>query len=133
MDQVVLAISVIFIGIAVCILTFLAIQYLLSTFQKRTTPNPKDFTDSQEFAAAWLNSLDKQYSKGDLQKLTSEIITTYGKSDDFAMNIVADAVSLVALEKNFDVPCTCDAGLDKTSRYYHAINCAYRRFIESER
>jgi hypothetical protein len=133
MDRVVLAISVIFIGIAVCILTFLAIQYLLSTFQKRTTPNPNDFTDSQEFAAAWLNSLDKQYSKGDLQKLTSEIITAYAKSDDFAMNIVADAVSLVAREKNFDVPCNCGTGLGKTSRYYHAINCAYRRFIESER
>ncbi len=77
MDRVVIAISVIFIGIAVCILTFLAIQYLLSTFQKRTTPNPKDFTDSQEFAAAWLNSLDKQYSKVDLQELTSEIITAF--------------------------------------------------------
>ena len=133
MDWVVLAISVIFIGIAVCILTFLAIQYLLSIFQKRATPNPKDFTDSQEFAAAWLNSLDKQYSKGDLQKLTSEIITAFAKSDVTAMNIVADAVSLVAREKNFDVPCTCDAGLGKTSRYYHAINCAHRRFIESDR
>jgi len=133
MDWVVIAISVIFIGIAVCILTFLAVQFLLSTFQKRATPNPKDFTDPQEFAAAWLNSLDKQYSKGDLQELTSEIITAYAKSDDFAINIVADVVSLVAREKNFDVPCTCDAGLVKTSRYYHAINCVYRRSIESER
>lgn len=133
MDWVVLTISVIVIGIAVCILTFLAVQFLLSTFQKRATPNPKDFTESQEFAAAWLNSLDKQCSKGDLQKLTSEIITAFAKSDVTAMNIVADAVSLVAQEKNFEVPCTCDAGLGKTSRYYHAINCAYRRFIESER
>ena len=132
MDFLVLAIIVIFIGIAVCILTFLAVQFLLSTFQKRATPNPKDFTESQEFAAAWLNSLDKQCSKGDLQKLTSEIITAFAKSDVTAMNIVADAVSLAAREKNFDVPCTCDAGLGKTSRYYHAINCAHRRFIESE-